>query len=119
MLLQKKGLDEILLQDITEGATVNRATFYDHYTDKFGLFDAMIASDFHKLLEERNIRIDGSCSSGFAAIILAVVITIRNGSTVQAGSLPKSSCPLSCRWFFRLWRAAPPHVTPPLPWLGM
>ena len=71
-LLRKKNLDEILVQDITDAATVNRATFYDHYTDKFALFDAMVAHDFHMLLEERNIQFDGSCASGLAAIILAV-----------------------------------------------
>jgi AcrR family transcriptional regulator len=71
-LLRKKSLDEILVQDITDAATVNRATFYDHYTDKFALFEAMVAHDFHVLLNERNIRFDGSCSSGLAAIILAV-----------------------------------------------
>ncbi len=71
-LLQEKRLDEIGVQDITEAATLNRATFYDHYTDKFALFEAMIASDFHKLLEERNISFDGSCSSGLTAIVLAV-----------------------------------------------
>jgi AcrR family transcriptional regulator len=71
-LLRQKELDDILVQDITEAATVNRATFYDHYTDKFALFEAMIASDFHKLLEERNIRFDGTCSSGLTAVIFAV-----------------------------------------------
>jgi AcrR family transcriptional regulator len=71
-LLREKRLDEIGVQDITEAATINRATFYDHYTDKFALFEAMIAGDFHKLLEERNISLDASCSSGLAAIILAV-----------------------------------------------
>jgi AcrR family transcriptional regulator len=71
-LLQEKSLDEILVQDITAAATLNRATFYDHYTDKFALFNAMIASDFHKFLQERNIRFDGTCSSALAAIILAV-----------------------------------------------
>jgi AcrR family transcriptional regulator len=71
-LLRKKSLDEILVQDITDAATVNRATFYDHYTDKFALFEAMVAHDFHVLLNERNIRFDGSCSSGLGAIILAV-----------------------------------------------
>ena len=71
-LLQTKRLDEILVQDITDAATVNRATFYDHYADKFALFEAMIAGDFHKLLQERNIRFDGACSSALEAIILAV-----------------------------------------------
>jgi len=71
-LLREKRLDEIGVHDITEAATINRATFYDHYTDKFALFEGMIAGDFHKLLEERDISFDGTCSSGLAAITLAV-----------------------------------------------
>jgi AcrR family transcriptional regulator len=71
-LLQTKRLDEILVQDITDAATVNRATFYDHYSDKFAIFEAMIAGDFHKLLQERNVRFDGACASTLEAIILAV-----------------------------------------------
>lgn len=71
-LLQERPFDEILVQDITHAATVNRATFYDHYTDKFALFDAMIVGDFYKLVEERNIRFDGACSSSMQAILLAV-----------------------------------------------
>ena len=71
-LLKTKSLDEILVQDITDAATINRATFYDHYVDKFALFQAMIASDFHKLLHERNVRLSGSCAEGLTAMILAV-----------------------------------------------
>jgi AcrR family transcriptional regulator len=71
-LMQSKNFDEISVQDITEVATVNRATFYDHYTDKFALFDAMVAGDFHKLLNERAIRYDGTCPTAARAIILAV-----------------------------------------------
>src|SRR5580692_10535191 len=43
-LLWSKQFDEISVQDIAEAATVNRATFYDHYADKFALADALIAS---------------------------------------------------------------------------
>lgn len=70
-LMQKKGLDEISVQDIAEAATVNRATFYDHYTDKFALLSALVGGGFHKLLFERNISFDGSCPSTVQAIILA------------------------------------------------
>jgi AcrR family transcriptional regulator len=70
--LQTKSLDEISVQDITDAATVNRATFYDHYTDKFALFEAMVAGGFHALLNERNVRFDGTCPSAILAIILAV-----------------------------------------------
>jgi AcrR family transcriptional regulator len=71
-LLRRRPLDEILVQEITEESTVNRATFYDHYGDKFDLFNAMIAADFRKLLDQRNVHFDGTCSSGLAAIVYAV-----------------------------------------------
>ncbi|RZU41422.1 TetR/AcrR family transcriptional regulator [Edaphobacter modestus] len=70
-LMQQKSFDEISVQDITEAADVNRATFYDHYTDKFSLLDAMVAGGFHKLLAERNVMFDGTCPSAASAIILA------------------------------------------------
>jgi len=70
-LMQTKSFDEISVQDITDIATVNRATFYDHYTDKFALLDAMVAGGFHMLLHERRVRYDGTCPSAASAIILA------------------------------------------------
>ncbi len=70
-LMQSRPFDEISVQDITDVATVNRATFYDHYTDKFALFDALVGGSFHKLLHERNIHFDGTCPAAVAAIILA------------------------------------------------
>jgi AcrR family transcriptional regulator len=70
-LMQTKSFDEISVQDITDAATVNRATFYDHYTDKYALLEAFIAGGFHKLLHERNVYYDGTCPSAAGAIILA------------------------------------------------
>src|ERR1700752_1154789 len=70
-LMQSKSFDEISVQDITEAATVNRATFYDHYTDKYALLEAMIAGGFHRLLAGRKVRYDGSCPSAPTALILA------------------------------------------------
>ena len=71
-LMQNTSFDEISVQDITEMATVNRATFYDHYTDKFALLDAMVASGFHTLLHDRRVSYDGTCPAAASAIILAV-----------------------------------------------
>ena len=70
--MQEKPFEEILVQDIADVASVNRATFYDHYTDKFTLFEAMVAGDFRELLTERNIRFDGTCASAIEAIVFAV-----------------------------------------------
>jgi len=70
-LMKIRSFDEISVQDITEAATVNRATFYDHYTDKFALLDAMVAGGFHELLRDRSVGYDGSCASAAAPVILA------------------------------------------------
>jgi AcrR family transcriptional regulator len=70
-LMQSKSFDEISVQDITEAATVNRATFYDHYTDKHALLEAMVTAEFHRLLEARNVHFDGSCASAAAPLVLA------------------------------------------------
>ncbi len=70
-LMQTKGFDEISVQDITEAATVNRATFYDHYTDKFSLLEATVGGGFHWMLNQRNVLFDGTCPSAAGAVILA------------------------------------------------
>src|SRR3984885_12909046 len=66
-LMRTKSFDEISVQDITEAATVNRATFYDHYTDK----DALVAGGFHELLYERHLRYETGCPAALSAIIQA------------------------------------------------
>jgi AcrR family transcriptional regulator len=70
-LLQTKSFEEISVQDITEAATVNRATFYDHYTDKFALMEAMVAGGFHELLHQRQLQYQSGCPAALAAIIRA------------------------------------------------
>jgi AcrR family transcriptional regulator len=70
-LLKSKGFDEISVQDIADTATVNRATFYDHYTDKYRLLEAAVGASFPALLEERKVAYDGSCAAGASALILA------------------------------------------------
>jgi AcrR family transcriptional regulator len=71
-LLEEKDFDQLSVQDITEAATLNRATFYAHYPDKFALLGEMIRVDFLRLLAQRKVRFDGTCPSAFKAIILAV-----------------------------------------------
>lgn len=70
-LLETRSFEEISVQDIAEAATVNRATFYDHYTDKFALLDAWVAGGFHMLLAERSVQYEGTCPGQIAAVVLA------------------------------------------------
>jgi AcrR family transcriptional regulator len=78
-LMQTKSFDEISVQDITEAATVNRATFYDHYTDKYALLDALVAGGFHELLYERNLRYETGCSAALSPIIQATCDFLAQG----------------------------------------
>jgi AcrR family transcriptional regulator len=71
-LLEQNEFDKITIQDITEAATLNRATFYAHYPDKFALLEELIRVSFLQLLECRKVRFDGSCATAFYPIILAV-----------------------------------------------
>ena len=41
----KKDFKDITIKDITDEATVNRATFYSHFQDKYDLMDAGITED--------------------------------------------------------------------------
>ncbi len=49
-LFQEKGFASITVQDIAERATVNRATFYAHYEDKYALMDAMLREHFQQMV---------------------------------------------------------------------
>jgi AcrR family transcriptional regulator len=71
-LLEERDFDKITIQDITEAATLNRATFYAHYPDKFALLEELIRVSFLQLLECRKVRFDGSCATAFHPVILAV-----------------------------------------------
>src|SRR5882757_107931 len=71
-LLETKDFEKISVQDIAEAATLNRATFYDHYADKFALLECVVASRFHELLAEREVQFDGTCAWALRAMALAV-----------------------------------------------
>ena len=70
-LMRARSFDEISVQDIAEAATVNRATFYDHYTDRHSLLEAIVSGGFHKLLHERNVSFRGPCPRALRSLVLA------------------------------------------------
>jgi AcrR family transcriptional regulator len=53
-LLAEKNFESISVQDIAAASTVNRATFYAHFTDKFDLLDSMIRDDVAAYLVRDN-----------------------------------------------------------------
>jgi AcrR family transcriptional regulator len=52
-LILEKNYNSISVQDVTERATVNRATFYAHYPDKQALLSSVIKADFQSFMHQR------------------------------------------------------------------
>jgi AcrR family transcriptional regulator len=50
-LLAEKSFQAVTVQDIAERATVNRATFYAHFEDKFALMDWIVRDSFREALQ--------------------------------------------------------------------
>jgi AcrR family transcriptional regulator len=71
-LLAEKGFESISVQDIAERSTVNRATFYDHFTDKFALLEDMIGEEFRATFLRRMEGVTGTCPVAIRQLILTV-----------------------------------------------
>jgi len=67
-LLRKKDFEAISIQDIAEESTLNRATFYSHYPDKYMLLHCMIGNRFQELMAGRNVRL-GSCAGALKPLV--------------------------------------------------
>jgi AcrR family transcriptional regulator len=70
-LLNKKDFDDISVQEIVDEATLNRATFYLHYSDKNALLQAMTAVRFRDLIARRGLSFT-DCDGALRAIALGV-----------------------------------------------
>lgn len=52
-LLQQKTFEDITVQDIAERATVNRATFYAHFEDKYMLLEQFVTGMVQQTLDAK------------------------------------------------------------------
>ena len=88
-LLTKKELDDISIQEIADEATLNRATFYLHYSDKNALLQAMTAARFSDLIARRGITFT-DCNAALRAIALGVCdyLSETTGCPTQLARIP-------------------------------
>src|SRR6201981_2829359 len=80
-LLREKTFQLITVQDIAERSTLNRATFYDHFTDKFALLEAMMGERVSALIVSRMAGKEGICETGLRQLILAACIFLAEVSS--------------------------------------
>jgi AcrR family transcriptional regulator len=88
-LLMKKEFDDISVQEIADEATLNRATFYLHYSDKNALLQAMTDVRFRDLIQRRSITFT-DCHGALRAIALGVCdyLAERTGCPTQLVRIP-------------------------------
>lgn len=58
-LMEEKDFDKITIQNLTERAQINRATFYAHFQDKYELLDEIIKKSAEELIQQHT---NGVCA---------------------------------------------------------
>jgi len=77
-LLAEKGFESISVQDVTDKAEINRATFYKHFPDKYALLDYSISQMFRQEIEKRMLNACHYSLDNLRNLILAVCEFISN-----------------------------------------
>jgi AcrR family transcriptional regulator len=71
-LLAEKSFEAITVQDVTDRATVNRATFYSHFEDKYDLLEQAFAEMFKQALH-KNLPPESEFSSTNLQLLIQTI----------------------------------------------
>ena len=72
-LLAEQNFENISVQEVTDRAQINRATFYAHFQDKYALLDYSIAQMFRQEIEKRTLNVCHYSLDNLRNLILAVI----------------------------------------------
>jgi len=91
-LLEEKGFQSITIQEIANRAMVNRATFYDHFADKYALLEQVMHEWFRQVLEQK-LPADFSYCIGNLQFLIATVCEFLEQIDTHCGLLDRHVFP--------------------------
>jgi AcrR family transcriptional regulator len=71
-LLAEKNFGSISVQDVTDKAQINRATYYSHFQDKYALLDYSMSELFRQEIEKRTLDVCHYSPENLKNLIFAV-----------------------------------------------
>lgn len=71
-LVQEKDFEKITVADLTNGAKVNRATFYAHFNDKYDFLDYIVDESAQAAIENRTMGVYKFDEERIHQLVLAV-----------------------------------------------
>jgi len=77
-LLAEKGFESISVQDVTDKAEINRATFYAHFPDKYALLDHFITQMFMQEVDRRTLNTCHYTHDNLRILVFAVIEFLSN-----------------------------------------
>jgi AcrR family transcriptional regulator len=123
-LMQEHNFQSITIQDIADRATVNRATFYAHFEDKYDLLDSFIREQFNELLVEKlppDLAPDAAFCAGRLQLLIVTVLEYIRQIHRHCARTDRQVEPMFetavqeelNRYLVRWFEQAPPEVIPP------